>query len=210
MTPDNDLFQSDLTLAVQAGGTSSRMGRDKALLPFGGMALIQYMIGRGSVLTGDIIVTSNRSTGYDFLGIPICADAQPGQGALAGLRTALSAARRPFVAVIACDMPFFSPLLLAEMTGLLRRSEAAAVVPRTDRGWEPFHAVYRREVCLQAVEAVLAAGVRSLHGWLDGFRFAELDAEIIRRRDPKGYAFTNINTEADYQAALALLGKIHP
>src|SRR5512138_1441259 len=101
-----------LTVCVQAGGQSSRMGEDKALKTFLGRPLIQRVIERLSPIADEIIVTTNRPEDYYFLNLRLIPDLKPGRGALGGLYTALASASQPIVAVVACDMPFASASLL--------------------------------------------------------------------------------------------------
>src|SRR5690348_15751473 len=97
-----------LTVAVQAGGQSSRMGEDKALKSFLGRPLIERVIARLSPIADEMIVTTNRPAEYGFLNVRLVSDLKPGRGALGGLYTAIASAKHPFVAVVACDMPFAS------------------------------------------------------------------------------------------------------
>src|SRR4030042_3245205 len=80
-------------------------------------------------------------------------DRLSGCGALGGLYTALSAATYPYVAVVACDMPFASLEIFAIELVLLQETEADAVIPRSETGTEPFHAAYRRETCLPYLQS---------------------------------------------------------
>src|SRR5512147_3255637 len=97
-----------LTVCIQAGGQSSRMGEDKALKTFLGRPLIQRVIDRLSPIADEIILTTNHPEEYTFLDLPLFSDLKPGRGALGGLYTAIASATNPFVAVVACDMPFAS------------------------------------------------------------------------------------------------------
>lgn len=110
---NGDFLSGSITLAIQAGGFSKRMGQDKALLPFNGLPLIEYIVHRGKQLTDDILVTTNKIESFQFLNLPLYPDLLPIRGTLVGVHTALSAASRPVVAIVGCDMPFFSPQLLA-------------------------------------------------------------------------------------------------
>src|SRR5512141_2324174 len=142
-----------LTVAIQAGGRSSRMGEDKALRPFLGRPLIQRVVERLRPIADEMIVTTNRPAEYAFLGLPLFADSGPQRGALGGLYTALRAAGSPLVAVVACDMPFASAALLAEAARQLELERLDAVLPGTEMGVEPLHAVYRRSTCLPMIHA---------------------------------------------------------
>ncbi len=135
-----------LTLAIQAGGESRRMGTDKALLPFLGQPLVVRLLSRLAWIADEVIITSNQPENYRFLGLTPIPDLLPGLGALGGLHTALSAATHPYAAVVACDMPFASPEIFLYALAQLRERSADVVIPRTEAGMEPFHAVYRCEI----------------------------------------------------------------
>ena len=155
-----------LTLCVQAGGISSRMGVDKALLDFGGQTLIQQVLARLSMLAQETIITTNHPEGYQFLELRLVPDLIPDRGALGGLYTALHAATHPLVAVVACDMPFASPdILNACRDRLVANPDLDAVIPGTRYGLEPLHAVYRRVTCLPAVKAAINDGKWKAISW---------------------------------------------
>ncbi len=195
---------SKLSLVIQAGGESRRMGQDKALVMFHGEPLVVRLVRRLSGLAAETIVTTNRPEHYDFLGIPLASDHISGMGALGGLHTALSAASQPLVAVVACDMPFANPDLLAAETTLLVERMCDAVVPRSAEGLEPFHAVYRRELCLPLIEAALKADKRRVDAWFSQAEMCFMLPDEVRRFDPNGRAFINVNTPEELAAVEAL------
>jgi molybdopterin-guanine dinucleotide biosynthesis protein A len=190
-----------LTVAIQAGGKSSRMGQNKALVPFLGRPLIQRVVDRVRPLSGDILVTTNDPEDFTFLGLPLFPDVMPGSGALGGLLTALTAAQQPFVAVVACDMPFVNSNLLKLEIDLVKNLKVDAVVPESGEGYEPFHAVYRREPCLAAIRAALDAGQRRMISWFPLAQVHILSAEQVRAIDPMLRAFENINTPEELEQA---------
>lgn len=190
-----------LTIVVQAGGESQRMGMDKALMPFLGTPLILRVIQRIQGLADEIIITTNQPDAYRFLELPLVEDIYPGHGALVGLHTALSAAAKPFVGVIACDMPFVSAKLLDFQLECLIRDSADLAVPLTDQGHEPFHAVYRKSTCFSAVKAALDKGQKRMISWYEGVRVREIGRDDLVRIDPSGLAFMNVNTPDEFQAA---------
>ena len=183
-----------LTLAIQAGGESRRMGRDKALLPFLGEPMIVRLLNRLARIADEVLVTSNRPEDYRFLGLTPIPDLLPGFGALGGLYTALNAAGNPYVAVVACDMPFASPELFAVELAILRDSGADAVIPRSEAGTEPFHAIYRRDTCLPFVRSALDAGKRRVDAWFSQVKIHYLAEPETLPYDQDRLAFLNINT----------------
>jgi molybdenum cofactor guanylyltransferase len=190
-----------LTIAIQAGGESSRMGQDKALVSFLGVPLIQRVCDRVVGLGDEILVTTNHPLAFSFLQAKLASDALPGKGALGGLYTALSAASYPLVAVVACDMPFVSPRLLTALRDRLAETGCAAVIPRSAGGLEPFHAVYRRSACLPLIQASLETGLRRVDSWFDQARIEYFSPEDVELFDPHQMAFFNVNTPEDLKQA---------
>lgn len=190
-----------LTLAIQAGGESRRMGADKALLPFLGQPLILRQLSRLASLADEVVVTSNQPENYRFLGLTPVPDILPGLGALGGLYTALFTARYPYVAVVACDMPFASPEIFALELRLITETGSDAVIPRTEDGTEPFHAIYRREACLLHIRPALEAGKRRVDSWFSQVTIRYLELEEYLPYDSAHLAFFNINTPEELQEA---------
>jgi molybdopterin-guanine dinucleotide biosynthesis protein A len=196
-----------ISLVIQAGGESRRMGTDKALLPFLGQPLILRPLNRLVGLADEVLVTSNHPESYRFLGLTPIPDRMPGCGALGGLFTALSAARYPYVAVAACDMPFASLEIFALELVLLQETDADAVIPHSEAGVEPFHAVYRQENCLPYIQSALEAGKRRADAWFSEVHIRYLEPEEIRPYDPDKLAFLNINTPEELQEAERIVRK---
>ena len=190
-----------LTVCIQAGGQSSRMGEDKALKPFLGRPLIQRVIERLTPLADELIVTTNRPDDYRFLDLRLVPDLKPGRGALGGLYTAIASASHPIVAVVACDMPFASPSLLRAASRLLIEEQADVVIPRSEEGYEPLHAVYRRETCMPAIEAAIAADQWKVIAWFPQVQVRTLTLAEITMHDPSNLAFWNVNTPEEFARA---------
>ena len=70
-----------LSVSIQAGGQSRRMGHDKALMPFLGRPLIQRVVDRLTPIADELLVTTNNPDDYQFLGIPLFRDLKPSRGA---------------------------------------------------------------------------------------------------------------------------------
>ncbi len=189
------------TLIVQAGGKSTRMGKDKALLPFLGRPLIERIINRVSSLGDELIVITNNVEDYQFLNLPLYPDVIPNRGALGGLYTALSVSAGSLVGVIGCDLPFVSAPLLEHLKNILVETGADAALPSTEGGLEPLHAVYRRETCLPIVKSAIEADMWKMIAW-----HAQADVHILSPRETRRYApnprtFWNLNTPEEFRVA---------
>ena len=187
-----------LTVVIQAGGMSARMGEDKALKPFLGRPLIQRVIERLSPIADELIVTTNRPADYEFLGLRLVPDLKPGRGALGGLYTAIASATSPLVAVVACDMPFASPMFFEGARRLIVEEEADVVIAKTDEGYEPIHALYRRETCLPAIESAIAADQWKVISWFPQVKVRVLTSDEVKLFDPSGLCFWNLNTPEEF------------
>ena len=190
-----------LTVCIQAGGQSSRMGEDKALKTFLGRPLIQRVTERVSPIAAELIVTTNRPNDYTFLGLPLFSDLKPGRGALGGLYTAIASASNPIVAVVACDMPFAGTTLLEAAARLMVEEETDVVIPKSEEGFEPLHAVYRRDTCLPAIEAAIEADQWKVIAWFPQVKVRVLTSDEIKHYDPTGLAFWNVNTPEEFSKA---------
>ncbi len=184
------------------------MGEDKALLDFGGQPLVEHVLNRLDSLAQETIITTNHPEGYRFLGLPLIPDMIPERGALGGLYTALTAASQPLVAVVACDMPFASPEILSICSDLLlTKPELDAVIPGTEYGLEPLHAVYRRESCLPAVKKAIDTGKWKMISWHKEVNVQVLTSENFASLNEDNLVFWNVNTPKDFSAALQLIKK---
>jgi molybdopterin-guanine dinucleotide biosynthesis protein A len=190
-----------LSLALLSGGNSGRMGQDKALMPFLGRPLILRVLERISPIADEVFLSTNHPADYAFLNLPHYPDLQPGHGPLGGLYTALNAAKYPFVAAVACDMPFANAGLFEFELDILSKTGADVAIPSTPEGLEPLHAVYRCETCLAVIKSALDAGSLKLVGWLPEVNIRIVPPEETARFDPQGLAFWNLNTPEEFRQA---------
>jgi molybdopterin-guanine dinucleotide biosynthesis protein A len=197
-----------ISVAIQAGGESRRMGQDKALLPFLGESLLERVMKRVNLLGDELLVTTNHPERFLDFGVPLIQDELPGKGALGGLLTALHAAQFSTVIVVACDMPFVNPKILADACDQLHSKQADVVVPHTENGYEPLHAVYRRETCLPAIRAALEAGERRLISWFPSVNVIPIAKDDLIKYDPHRIAFWNVNTPEDLHQAEELAAEL--
>ena len=202
-----DVVRSDLALSgvVLAGGRSTRLGRDKALLELEGRPLITRTLDVLAQLTDDLIIVTSLASHLFSQSARVVADRYVGAGVLAGVHAGLLAARGELALVVACDMPFLNLDLLRYIISLAR--DADVVVPRwTDV--EPLHAVYRPATCLGPIEKALARNERRIVSFYDGLRVCYVERDEIAQFDPQGLSFFNVNGPEDWERArvLARLG----
>ena len=190
--------------AILIGGKSRRMGRDKALLRVHGRPLVSCVheaIGR---VTDDLLLvgaTPGRSVGCT--GRPVT-DTGPGKGPLVGIRTALSAARYDQCLVVGCDMPFLNGELLRYMQRLATGWDA--VVPRSQDGLEPLHAIYSRSCLARIVDMLENENLCPLD------LFPVVRTRYVERNEVAAFqdgelSFLNVNTPADLALARRLAGR---
>jgi len=194
-----------LTIAILAGGRSKRMGQNKAVMPFLGEALVKRVLDRLANLAAEVILIAPESDHLLELGVRITPDIIPGQGPLGGLYTALFAATQPAVACVACDMPFVNADLLAIQRDILFANDLDVVVPSSEKGIEPLHAIYRKETCLPSVRDALDAGKKRQISWFPRVKVRILTPEETLPSDPRGLMFLNINNPKELSRAEKLV-----
>ncbi len=141
---------------VLAGGLSTRMGRDKATLPFAGRTLLEHVLARLSPCVAETIVVLRPEQTLPPLPphVRLAYDEVRERGPLGGLCAGLKAARADALYATACDVPFLAPALVELL--FERLGEADIAVAEAEGRLHPLAAVYRRRV-LPHVLALLAA-----------------------------------------------------
>ena len=192
---------------ILAGGASSRMGRDKGLLDFGGTPLILHTARLLEPLVGEVTVVGFPSR-YERFGLRTMADDQQakratdklGRGPLAGIATALAATHSRWNLIVACDLPYLSAEWVDWLLSRALQSRGEAVVPRTERGIEPLAAVYRRD-CSDVLAGALARGVRKVSDAIAELRVDFVYPREWRKIDASGLILRNMNAPGDYEEA---------
>jgi len=199
------MINRNLTVVIQAGGRSSRMGRDKALVELGGKPLIEHIINRVSNLADDIVIITNNRPAFIKYGLRLVSDKEPGAGALPGLHTALRATTGDYALLIACDMPFVNQDLLKRQVHLALNHHADVVIPLWQERLQTMHAVYRKEPFFPAVEQALANNQKRMISFHNDVLVRILKPEEIAQYSPNGRTFLNINTPEELEQAHTLL-----
>jgi molybdopterin-guanine dinucleotide biosynthesis protein A len=179
-----------------AGGVSLRMGRDKALLPWGETDLLGHALARLARVSSDVRILCGAAPRYDDRGFPVVTDAEPGLGPLAGAAAALEAAGGRPALLLAIDLPGVPAELLAGLASRLAGFDA--VVPFSPAGPEPLCAVYG-PACLEAARACLGGGRLAMRALLDQVSVRTVPpAELSVFGDP-AHLFVNLNEPGDYE-----------
>ncbi|QOY38433.1 molybdenum cofactor guanylyltransferase [Anaerobacillus isosaccharinicus] len=191
---------------ILAGGKSSRMGKNKALLPIDGVSNIERIVKSLAGIFAEIIIVANDEEAFEFLNLPIVKDKVKEKGPLAGIQAGLLAAKHETNLFIACDMPFISPQIAKQ---LVEQSEGFdAVVPVIDGKQHPLFAVYKKSLLPTLEDCLLTNQLRMKH-LIErvnvNYRTEEhlLNKEIAKLDQ----VFYNMNHPSEYEEAKNLIGK---
>lgn len=186
---------------VLAGGRSSRFGRDKALVDFGGKPLITHIIEKLHGLGDEYVVAIDRNhTAEEYRRVLpnhtlVVQDTVDFQGPLAGFVTALNECKSNVCFLAACDMPFIEPKIVEYLFS--ESSKYSGAVPRwRDGRLEPLHAVYDCNAAGHAARQVVDERVSSMISLIDRIpriRFVNVEQEIAPL-NPTLNTFRNLNT----------------
>jgi molybdopterin-guanine dinucleotide biosynthesis protein A len=175
------------------------MGTPKAMLPFDDEPLIVHIVRRLQPLFDDIVVVAAPEEQLPTMPVRVVHDDVAYQGPVGGIYYGLKAAAGEFGFVTSCDSAFLSPALISHLVSL--RADYDIVVARWEDRFQPLLAVYRKTV-LPFLETQLAKGdLRPVH-LFDKVRTRCVEEDEIRRFDPDGASFFNMNRPEDYAEAL--------
>lgn len=192
---------TDLTALVLAGGPSTRMGQDKALLTVGGVSLLRQVCEVAATCSDRVLVVTpwveryaeQVPVGCDLMSEGRSPDAAEAPGPLVAFAQALPHIQTAWVLLLACDLPRLTAEVLQEWAAQRAHvsPKAIALLPRQAKGWEPLCGFYRRS-CQASLAAFVQQGGRSFQRWL-----ASQVVQPLPLNDP-GLVF-NCNTPDDYR-----------
>jgi molybdopterin-guanine dinucleotide biosynthesis protein A len=191
----------DCTAFILAGGRSSRMGQDKALLNYSGKCLIEYPIRLLQELTPDVRIVANPAQ-YDRFGLPVIPDCIPPCGPLGGIYTGLRSSPNRCNLFLACDMPLMRAEFFQALYSRLGACDAA--VMEFDNGSiEPLCAIYHSS-CLAAIEADFARGTLKVSSFLSRVSVRYLTEAELQEEGLSREIFANVNTPAEFRQLVDL------
>jgi FdhD protein len=180
---------------ILAGGKSSRMGSNKALLPYRGGRFVEAIHRQLAEIFPEVLMVTSSPQQYEFLPCRKVPDLHEGMGVLAGIHSGLFHSSNPAIFVVACDMPYLVEDLIRHLAG--RADAGGVLIPESPGGLEPLHAVYGTG-CLAAIEATLLSGQRRIVSFFDRVNVSRMNQEQVALFDPAFVSFININTPGDY------------
>ena len=211
MSLNADKKSVPVTGVILAGGTSRRMGQNKALIQLGDDSLIGHVVRRMRLVTDELLLITNTPDTYVHLGLPMRSDIVPDAGALGGIYTGLVSAAYDTVLCVACDSPFLVPELLIYLVSVL--DDYDAVMPWTDsrkkdigvrnrshgtdqKTLQTLCAAYSKR-CLPIIKLMLQESELRVHALQERASIKGIGPEVWRSFDPDGLSFFNINTPED-------------
>jgi molybdenum cofactor guanylyltransferase len=191
---------------ILAGGKSSRMGTNKALLPIDGTTNIERIKNILAEAFQEIIIVANDEEAYQFLNLPIIKDKVLDKGPIAGIQAGLLAAKYETNLVIACDMPFISTDVARQ---LVKESEGFdAVVPVISGKQHPLFAVYKKAIlptlddCLQTDQLRIKNLLERVH-----VKYTTENDLFNKEIDKLEQVFYNMNQPWEYEKVVKITKK---
>ncbi|PLT35926.1 molybdenum cofactor guanylyltransferase [Bacillus sp. V5-8f] len=195
----------DVTALLLAGGKSSRMGTNKALLPMFEKTSIENISEELKKVARQVLIVTNSPDQYEFLGLPMVKDEYEGMGPLGGLHAGLTASKTDTVFVSACDMPFIKAAVMEEM--LSKLDDYDALVPEIEGRLHPLFSIYRKACLPSLIDCLHARELKMTH-FLD-----KVKVKIMKHTEFQLYAknhdlfsllFYNMNNPEEYEKARKL------
>ncbi len=177
---------------ILAGGQSSRMGQDKALMEIDGIPMIQRIASVLKEFTDEIIIASNNTIHHQY-GDSGISDNFPHAGPMAGIETGLQIARNNSSIVVSCDTPFITATILES---LVAEKDHDAIIARCNGRIHPLVGIYR-DSSLETIQSHLSTKRLKMQDLLHS-----LNTKFIDFPNSMEEAFNNINTKEEWKQAI--------
>ncbi|MFF2447311.1 molybdenum cofactor guanylyltransferase [Neobacillus sp. NPDC058068] len=185
---------------ILAGGKSSRMGTNKALLKINEKTTIERTRDALKLLFDDIILVTNEPETYEFLEMKMTSDQYPGMGPLAGIHAGLTASDYDVNFIVACDMPFVSVELAEALVHSCGHYDA--VIPVIHGKQQPLFAVFHKKIAGEAATCIEEGSLRMKHllDRLNVLYVTESELQTYSQHDLER-VFFNMNRPNEYEDA---------
>ncbi|WP_066637665.1 molybdenum cofactor guanylyltransferase [Desulfolucanica intricata] len=194
----------NIAAVILAGGKSSRMGTDKAFLTLGEHKMIEYVLNELTIIFKNILIVSNQDEKFSNLGVPVVKDIIPNCGPLSGIHSGLINAKKDYIFVTGCDMPFISGSLIQYMIDKLKNGGFDVLIPKVGNYMEPLFAIYSK-MCIKPIEKNLAFGKLKVLDFLPEVQVGYISKEEISSLVDLEKVFININTPKELVHARKLI-----
>jgi molybdopterin-guanine dinucleotide biosynthesis protein A len=175
------------------------MGTPKALLLFDHEPLIVHIVARLRRLCSEVVVVAAPGQDLPSMPVTLVRDEVAYQGPVGGILYGLSAAGGDVSFVTSCDSAFLNDDLISHLLSQISKHDV--VVPHWQGRFQPLHAVYRRSLLPLLKSQLARRELRPVY-LFDKVRTLRIDEDEIRRFDPDGSSFFNMNSPEDYAEAL--------
>ncbi len=185
---------------ILAGGKSSRMGQDKALMKIGDKTLIGYVYEIINAFTSEIVISSNTDD-YGFLNCKTIPDIYQNIGPIAGIHASLKKSKYDKNIVISCDTPFVSKTIISE---LIKASSGYDItILRNNKFIEPLIGIYNKNI-LENLEKIISNKKYSIQKFIYSSKhnIVDIDKTIL---DESKNSFININNQEEFLKAQKLI-----
>ena len=170
---------TELSGLVLCGGSSARMGRDKALLERDGRRWIERSVTLLDLVCEEVLLACGSEPRYEDLGRDLVLDPESDMGPLAGLSAGLAAAKSERVLALAVDMQTLDKPVLEHLIEQAETHDADVALYEVDGRPQPLCAAYHQRA-LPAIRAALAQGQRRMVAFWDGTRADGTPLVVLR------------------------------
>lgn len=162
---------------ILAGGRSTRMGRDKALLLYVGRPLIAHAVAllKAAGLAPHIVGPRPDLTNY----APVMEDLHPGCGPLGGIEAALTKSSSDWNVFIPVDLPLLPQIFLNYLQERAAITGASATIPTLAGRSQPLCAVYHRSLLPGIAQALEAGEYTVVHGIESAVRASKAEIDFF-------------------------------
>jgi molybdenum cofactor guanylyltransferase len=180
---------------ILAGGKSSRMGRNKALLELSGLKIIERIYKSIVHSCDDVIIISNSPDDYLFMELKIFKDIFPGLGPLAGIHSGLHNSKTENNLIISCDLPLISAEVITNIVKY--ESDKPVVIYQKKNRLQYLCGIYRK-ACLAFLETSLKSNNLRVKDFIN-----KIDLEVLDAEEFPDEVFFNLNTIEDYETLVS-------